>query len=211
MSIEVRGLSKHFGSYAAVQSLDIEIADGEFFVLLGPSGCGKSTTLRMIAGLDTPSSGTVRIRGRDVTYAEPRLPRHRDGVSGLWPLPQYDRIPEHRVSIESSQARGPRAAAQGAGDRRTAGHRRTSEPQAGQDQRWPAAARIAGPRSGPLPARVSHGRATVEPGRISPGQHARRDQAAGLDPGDHDRLRDPRPDRGHVDGRPHRCHESAAR
>ena len=72
MSIEVRGLSKHFGSYAAVQRLDIEIADGEFFVLLGPSGCGKSTTLRMIAGLDTPSSGTVRIRGRDVTYAEPR-------------------------------------------------------------------------------------------------------------------------------------------
>jgi multiple sugar transport system ATP-binding protein len=75
MSIEVRGLSKRFGGYVAVQQLDIEIADGEFFVLLGPSGCGKSTTLRMIAGLDTPSSGSVRIRGRDVTFAEPR---HRD-------------------------------------------------------------------------------------------------------------------------------------
>jgi multiple sugar transport system ATP-binding protein len=75
MSIEVRGLSKRFGGFVAVQQLDIDIADGEFFVLLGPSGCGKSTTLRMIAGLDTPSSGMVRIRGRDVTYAEPR---HRD-------------------------------------------------------------------------------------------------------------------------------------
>ena len=75
MSIEVRGLSKRFGGFVAVQSLDIDIADGEFFVLLGPSGCGKSTTLRMIAGLDRPSSGMVRIRGRDVTWAEPR---HRD-------------------------------------------------------------------------------------------------------------------------------------
>jgi multiple sugar transport system ATP-binding protein len=72
MSIKVRGLAKHFGSHIAVRSLDIEIADGEFFVLLGPSGCGKSTTLRMIAGLDVPSAGQVSIHGRDVTYAEPR-------------------------------------------------------------------------------------------------------------------------------------------
>src|SRR5262245_5520941 len=72
MSIEVHGLSKRFGAHTAVHELDIEIADGEFFVLLGPSGCGKSTTLRMIAGLDVPSAGRIRIRGRDVTYAEPR-------------------------------------------------------------------------------------------------------------------------------------------
>ena len=75
MSIEVRGLYKRFGSYTAVHDLNFDIADGEFFVLLGPSGCGKTTTLRMIAGLDVPSEGMVRIRGRDVTYAEPR---HRD-------------------------------------------------------------------------------------------------------------------------------------
>jgi multiple sugar transport system ATP-binding protein len=75
MSIQVRGLSKRFGGYTAVRSLDFDIADGEFFVLLGPSGCGKTTTLRMIAGLDVPNDGLVRIRGRDVTYAEPR---HRD-------------------------------------------------------------------------------------------------------------------------------------
>jgi multiple sugar transport system ATP-binding protein len=75
MSIEVRGLYKRFGTYTAVHDLNFDIADGEFFVLLGPSGCGKTTTLRMIAGLDVPSEGMVRIRGRDVTYAEPR---HRD-------------------------------------------------------------------------------------------------------------------------------------
>src|SRR5437867_2892053 len=75
MSIEVRGLCKRFGPHTAVHGLSFDIADGEFFVLLGPSGCGKTTTLRMIAGLDVPSEGLVRIRGRDVTYAEPR---HRD-------------------------------------------------------------------------------------------------------------------------------------
>ncbi len=75
MSIEVQNLRKKFGAHTVVRDLDIEIADGEFFVLLGPSGCGKSTTLRMIAGLETPTGGCVRIHGRDVTYAEPR---HRD-------------------------------------------------------------------------------------------------------------------------------------
>ncbi|TGQ08055.1 ABC transporter ATP-binding protein, partial [Mesorhizobium sp. M00.F.Ca.ET.217.01.1.1] len=48
---------------------------GEFFVMLGPSGCGKTTTLRMIAGLELPSDGQIKINGRDVTYEEPR---HRD-------------------------------------------------------------------------------------------------------------------------------------
>jgi multiple sugar transport system ATP-binding protein len=75
MSIQVQGLCKKFGHHVAVRELQVDIADGEFFVLLGPSGCGKTTTLRMIAGLDVPSAGLVRIHGRDVTYAEPR---HRD-------------------------------------------------------------------------------------------------------------------------------------
>jgi multiple sugar transport system ATP-binding protein len=75
MSIQVQGLSKRFGNHVVVRDLNVEIADGEFFVLLGPSGCGKSTTLRMIAGLDAPSAGRVHIHGRDVTHAEPR---HRD-------------------------------------------------------------------------------------------------------------------------------------
>lgn len=70
--IRVEALSKAWSGAAAVSNLSATIADGEFFVLLGPSGCGKSTTLRLIAGLDTPSSGKVFVGGRDVTDLAPK-------------------------------------------------------------------------------------------------------------------------------------------
>jgi len=54
-----------------VNSVDLEINEGEFFTLLGPSGCGKSTILRMIAGLEEPDSGRIRFEGRDVTLDPP--------------------------------------------------------------------------------------------------------------------------------------------
>ncbi|MFJ1457545.1 ABC transporter ATP-binding protein [Nocardia sp. N2S4-5] len=60
------------GTVRATDDVSLEIADGEFMVLLGPSGCGKTTLLRMIAGLDLPDSGQIVIGGRDVTYLEPR-------------------------------------------------------------------------------------------------------------------------------------------
>lgn len=72
MSVKLQSLRKEFGSHVAVPDLNLTIEDGEFFVLLGPSGCGKTTTLRMIAGLETPSGGKVEIDGVDVTVAEPR-------------------------------------------------------------------------------------------------------------------------------------------
>jgi multiple sugar transport system ATP-binding protein len=56
----------------ALDRLDLEVEDGELLVLVGPSGCGKSTALRLIAGLDTPDGGSVRIDGRDVTHAAPQ-------------------------------------------------------------------------------------------------------------------------------------------
>jgi multiple sugar transport system ATP-binding protein len=64
--IIVRNLRKEFGSFTAVQSSSFKIEDGEFFMLLGPSGCGKTTTLRMIAGLELPTSGEIRIDGEEV-------------------------------------------------------------------------------------------------------------------------------------------------
>ncbi len=64
--IIVRNLRKQFGSFPAVQSSSFKIEDGEFFMLLGPSGCGKTTTLRMIAGLELPSSGEIYIGGEEV-------------------------------------------------------------------------------------------------------------------------------------------------
>ncbi len=71
-SIEMRGLTKTYpGGVTAVNQLDLTIADGEFFALLGPSGCGKTTLLRTIAGLERATSGTLLLRGRDVTTAAP--------------------------------------------------------------------------------------------------------------------------------------------
>ncbi len=66
-SVTLSGVTRRFGDMVAVDGLDIDVADGEFLVLLGPSGCGKSTALRMIAGLDVPDEGTVAIGGVDVT------------------------------------------------------------------------------------------------------------------------------------------------
>src|SRR5690349_19858975 len=61
MGIEFRNVSKHFGGAGVVEDLSLEIRDGEFVVLLGPSGCGKTTTLRMLAGLETVTSGDIFI------------------------------------------------------------------------------------------------------------------------------------------------------
>ncbi|MEK8034435.1 sulfate ABC transporter ATP-binding protein [Ideonella sp. DXS29W] len=72
MSIEVRNLVKHFGSLAVCDHLNLDIPSGELVALLGPSGSGKTTLLRMIAGLETPDSGSVLFHGEDATFADVR-------------------------------------------------------------------------------------------------------------------------------------------
>ncbi|MED5619102.1 ABC transporter ATP-binding protein [Ideonella sp. BN130291] len=72
-SISLQGLTKRFPGVTAVDDLRLDIADGEFFVLLGPSGAGKTTTLRLIAGLETPDAGSVRMNGADLTSMAPAL------------------------------------------------------------------------------------------------------------------------------------------
>ena len=69
--IRLRGLRKTFGTVVAVDNLDLDIADGEFFAMLGPSGSGKTTVLRMIAGFETPTAGTVQLGGVDATRQPP--------------------------------------------------------------------------------------------------------------------------------------------
>ncbi|MEU8251534.1 ABC transporter ATP-binding protein [Nonomuraea sp. NPDC048916] len=70
-AVGLRGLRKSFGTVEAVAGVDLDIADGEFFAMLGPSGSGKTTVLRMIAGFESPTAGTVELGGRDVTRLAP--------------------------------------------------------------------------------------------------------------------------------------------
>ena len=64
-------VAKRFGEITAVDNIDLEVEDGEFFSLLGPSGCGKTTTLRMIGGFEQPTSGLIELQGQDVTWLPP--------------------------------------------------------------------------------------------------------------------------------------------
>jgi len=119
MGVRLENVSRYFGGLPAVNNVSIEIRDGEFFVLLGSSGSGKTTTLRMIAGLERPSAGTIYIHGRDVTALPPR---QRDVAMvfqdyGLYPhLTVYEnirfplrirRVPngEHKRRVEDVAAR----------------------------------------------------------------------------------------------------------
>ncbi|MEO0558063.1 MAG: ABC transporter ATP-binding protein [Bacteroidota bacterium] len=70
--IEIRDAVKRFGDVAAVDSVSVDVADGELVSLLGPSGCGKTTLLRLVGGFEAPDSGTISIGGRDVTRLSPQ-------------------------------------------------------------------------------------------------------------------------------------------
>jgi sulfate/thiosulfate transport system ATP-binding protein len=72
MAIEVRNITKRFGSFTALDGVSVEVPDGALMALLGPSGSGKSTLLRVIAGLETPDAGAVSIGGQDLTQAPAR-------------------------------------------------------------------------------------------------------------------------------------------
>lgn len=69
--LELVGIRKEFPGFVAIEDLDLKIPAGEFFALLGPSGCGKTTTLRLVAGLDSPTKGKILIGNKDVTADKP--------------------------------------------------------------------------------------------------------------------------------------------
>jgi multiple sugar transport system ATP-binding protein len=69
--VQIKGVTKSFGEHVAVDTLDLHVSDGEFVVLLGPTGAGKTTTLRLIAGLERPDTGSIHIGGRDATMLSP--------------------------------------------------------------------------------------------------------------------------------------------
>ncbi len=71
-AVSLENLTKHFGDVRAVDGIDLEVAEGEFLVLVGPSGCGKTTTLRMVAGLEFPTNGEIRVSGERVNEVPAR-------------------------------------------------------------------------------------------------------------------------------------------
>ena len=70
-AVRLRGVTKHFGDVAAVDGVDLDIVPGEFFAMLGPSGSGKTTMLRLIAGFELPTAGSIELDGRDVSRDPP--------------------------------------------------------------------------------------------------------------------------------------------
>ena len=113
MSIQIRNVSKQFGSFRALNDLSLDIETGELIALLGPSGCGKTTLLRIIAGLDTPDTGKVLVQGEDTSglavqkrnvgfvFQHYALFRHMtvfDNVAfGLRVRPRSERSPEKEI------------------------------------------------------------------------------------------------------------------
>ena len=154
-AISLRGVRKEFpGGVVAVHGLDLDIADGEFVTLLGPSGSGKTTVLRMIAGFERPTAGTVSLRGHDVTAAPP-FDRDVHTVFqdyALFPHLSVRRNVEYPLRI----AEGPPCAAARARDGGT-GHRAAGGdggPVARGAVGGSAAAGGAGPRAGRAPVRA---------------------------------------------------------
>ncbi len=88
-TLALRTVRKEYGKLVALDGLDLEVSDGEFFVLLGPSGAGKTTTLKCVAGLETLTAGRVEIGGRDVTEAEPNTRHVAMAFENYALYPQY--------------------------------------------------------------------------------------------------------------------------
>ena len=204
-------VTKKYGDVTAVEDLNLEIADGEFMVLVGPSGCGKTTSLRMIAGLEEITEGTLLIGDRVVNDVPPKdrdiamvfqsyaLYPHmtvRDNMAfGL----KLRKVPKAEIEKRVAEAAG------------ILGLEKLPRPQAEGAVRRPAPARRPRPGDRPRARGLPHGRAALEPRREAARPDARRDRPAPPAPRDDDGLRHARPGRGDDDGRPDRRHERRPR
>src|SRR5258708_34720800 len=95
-AVHIKDVHKHFGGTHVIRGVSIDIADGEFAVLVGPSGCGKSTLLRMIAGLEEIGSGEIAIGGKGVKHMQPK---ERGIARGF---PNYPRYPHLNVRADTA-------------------------------------------------------------------------------------------------------------
>ena len=188
----------------AVEDFNLEIADGEFMVLVGPSGCGKTTALRMLAGLEEISGGRDPDRRPRRQRPDAARAGHRHGLSELRALPAPLGLRQHRVQPQAAQ--GAEGRDRQAGARRGAHPRPRPVPQAQAEGALgrPAAARRDGPCDRAPAVGVPDGRAALQPRRQAARPDASRDQRAPAQPRRDDHLRDARPGRGDDHGRPRR-------
>ena len=155
-AVHINDVRKNYGSLEVLHGVTIDIADGEFVILVGPSGCGKSTLLRMIAGLEDITSRRDRDRRPRGQRRCPQGPRHRDGVPDLRALPAHDGRAEHGLLAEAAARRRKEE---------IAAARRPAPP----DPRARALSRaLPAPAVGrPAPARRHGPRHRAQPGRCS--------------------------------------------
>ena len=148
-TLSLEQVTKVFSNGAeAVRALDLFVDEGEFVVLVGPSGCGKTTVLRMVAGLEDVTSGTIRLDGKRRQRPLGEGTGRRHGLPELRPLPAPECAPEHRLLPSGARRSEARARAEGTrGGRRCSGSRRSS--------------RKPGQLSGGQRQRVAMGRALV--------------------------------------------------
>ena len=207
-AVGINGVTKRFGEAAlAVDDLDLQIRDGEFFSLLGPSGCGKTTTLRMIAGLEFPTEGSIRIFGEEMGLRPPNK-RPVNTVFQSYALFPHMTV-EQNVVFGLEMQDVPKAEARSRAGRRhrPGAPRRDGQAQARPAVRRPAAAGGTGPGAGQpaegaAPRRAAGGaRPQAAPGDAD---RAEGDPAAG---GHHLRVRHPRPGGGAHHVRPDRGDE----
>src|SRR5436190_9979011 len=105
--VELRNVTKRWGSFTAVADVSLEVKEGEFMTFLGPSGCGKTTLLRMISGFEMPTEGRVYLAGKDVTD----LPPYRRSVNQVFQ--SYALFPhlnvEENIAFGLKMARTPKS------------------------------------------------------------------------------------------------------
>ena len=202
-AVSVRNVEKRFGDVSVMRGIDLDIADGEFAVLVGASGCGKSTLLRMIAGLESITAGDIVIGGRRVNDLEPR---ERDIAMvfqsyALYPhLDVRDNMSFSLKLRSKPRPRSRRRSTQTAGVLNLAHllERFPRQLSGGQRQRVAMGRAIVRASEG-LPVR----RAAVQPRRAAAHRDAHRDPRAAPAPRRDLDLRDARPGRSDDDGRPH--------
>ena len=162
-TVELRNLRKNFGSFVALEGLNLSIEDGEFLVLLGPSGCGKSTTMRLVAGLEDPSDGDILIGGSRVNEI-PARDRDLAMVFQNYALYPHMTVGEN-ISYPLKIARVPKAErlrrAKDAAAKVEMDHLLTPPP--GRTLRGAAPAGRASPRNRAHATALSHGRAAFKP------------------------------------------------